>query len=87
MGRGRIVHAVEPLWVNVNHMQRRSAGTELGRRLRPLLVGLGSSDGTLRVPATFNSLSNLTAGSAQINWSYKRTRTTVKLSGTRGAPP
>ena len=83
VGRGRIVHAVEPLWVNVNHMQRRSAGTELGRRLRPLLVGLGSSDGTLRVPATFNSLSNLTTGSAQINWSYKRTRTTVKLSGTR----
>ena len=46
-------------------------------RLRPMLAGLSDRNGTMTVPRRFNSQANVTAGSAQINWSYKSHRRDV----------
>lgn len=76
VSEGRVVHAIEPLRTNVNHMMRRYAKHP---RLRPMLAGLSDRNGTMTVPRRFNSQANVTAGSAQINWSYKSHRRDVEV--------
>ena len=76
VSKGRVVHAIEPLRTNVDHMMRRYAEHP---RLRPMLAGLSDKNGTMTVPRRFNSQANVTAGSAQINWSYKSHQRDVKV--------
>ena len=76
VGQGRVVHAIDPLSINVQHMRRRYAAIRL---LQPVLAGLSDKNGMLSVPSCYNTQTNITAHSAQINWSYKRTQREVKL--------
>ena len=75
VGDGRVVHAIEPLRTNIGHISRRYAAYD---RLRPLLAGLSDKNGALTVPNRYNAQANATAGSSQLNWSYRSTRRDVK---------
>ena len=75
VGDGRVVHAIEPLRTNIGHISRRYAAYD---RLRPLLAGLSDKNGALTVPSRYNAQANVTAGSSQLNWSYRSTRRDVK---------
>lgn len=76
LGKDRVVHAIDPLSINVQHIRRRYAAHRL---LQPVLGGLGDKTGTLSVPSSYNAQTNVTAGSAQISWSYRKTRREVKV--------
>ena len=80
---GRVVHAIEPLNINVAHI-RRTYG-ESHPNLRPQLGGLGSADGVDVISPT-SALAELAAaaqnksakaGQYQLNWQYKSIQRSV----------
>lgn len=80
---GRVVHAIEPLNINVAHIRRTYS--ESHPNLRPQLGGLGSADGVDVISPT-SALAELAAaaqnksakaGQYQLNWQYKSIQRSV----------